>query len=70
VEVMVHPDQLEAARALGPIQERQVFGRRILLFDGVARPRLEAVCGAAHNSAEVELNQGFVGQPGPRYVDC
>ena len=43
VEVMVHPDQLEAARALGPIQERQVFGRRILLFDGVARPRLEAL---------------------------
>jgi ABC-2 type transport system ATP-binding protein len=32
-EVTVHPDQLAAARALKPIQERQVFGRTIMLFD-------------------------------------
>jgi ABC-2 type transport system ATP-binding protein len=33
VEVMVHPGQVEAARALKPMYEREVFGRSILLFD-------------------------------------
>jgi ABC-2 type transport system ATP-binding protein len=33
VEVMVHPEQLAAARALKPVHERQVFGRSILIFD-------------------------------------
>ena len=33
LEVMAHPDQVAAARALAPIHERQVFGRSILLFD-------------------------------------
>ena len=33
LEVMVHPEQVAAARALKPIHERQVFGRSILLFD-------------------------------------
>ena len=37
VEVMVHPEQVAAARALRPIHERQVFGRSILLFDGADR---------------------------------
>jgi ABC-2 type transport system ATP-binding protein len=41
MEVMVLPERLEAARALGPIHERQVFGRGILMFDGVGRDRLE-----------------------------
>ena len=40
VEVMVAADQLAAARSLGPIKERQVFGRSILLFDGVDRRHL------------------------------
>ena len=39
-EVMVKPEQLAAAKALGPIHERQVFGRSILLFAGVARDHL------------------------------
>jgi ABC-2 type transport system ATP-binding protein len=41
-EVMVNPDQLAAARALGPIHERQVFGRSILLFASpeITLPRL------------------------------
>ena len=43
MEVMVLPERLEAARALGPIHERQVFGRSILMFDGVGRDRLEAL---------------------------
>ena len=40
VQVMVHPDKVAAARALGPIQERQLFGRSIMLFDGVDRQKL------------------------------
>ena len=39
-EVMVHPEHVAAARALRPIHERQVFGRSILLFDGVDRQQL------------------------------
>ncbi|HEV7919747.1 MAG TPA: ABC transporter ATP-binding protein [Thermoanaerobaculia bacterium] len=42
-EVMVLPDNLAAARALAPIHERQVFGRGILLFDGVDREQLAAL---------------------------
>jgi ABC-2 type transport system ATP-binding protein len=42
-EVMVRPEQLEAARALGPIHERQLFGRSIQLFDGADRERLAAL---------------------------
>jgi ABC-2 type transport system ATP-binding protein len=42
-EVMVNPDQVAAARALGPIHDRQVFGRSILLFDGVGRQHLAAL---------------------------
>jgi ABC-2 type transport system ATP-binding protein len=39
-EAMVEARHLEAARALGPLHERQVFGRGILVFDGVDRARL------------------------------
>ena len=39
-EVMARPEHVAAARALGPIHERQVFGRSILLFDSVAREHL------------------------------
>ena len=41
-EVMVNPQQIDAARALKPIQERQVFGRSILLFDGIDATQLAA----------------------------
>jgi ABC-2 type transport system ATP-binding protein len=43
LEVMVHPEQLAAARALRPINERQVLGRNILLFDSVDRQQLAAL---------------------------
>jgi ABC-2 type transport system ATP-binding protein len=43
VEVMVHPEHFAAARALKPIQERQIFGRSVLLFDGVDRQQLAAL---------------------------
>jgi ABC-2 type transport system ATP-binding protein len=40
LEVIVHPDQLAAARALKPMHERQTLGRSILLFNHVERDRL------------------------------
>jgi ABC-2 type transport system ATP-binding protein len=43
LEVMVNPDNVAAARELRPIHERQVFGRSILLFDGVSRDQLVAL---------------------------
>src|ERR1700688_3771951 len=43
LEVSVRPEQLDAARALKPIQERQVFGRSMLLFDGIERQELAAL---------------------------
>jgi ABC-2 type transport system ATP-binding protein len=42
-EVMVAPDKVAAARALGPLHERQVFGRTILLFDQPNREQLAAL---------------------------
>jgi len=42
-EVMVHPDHMDAARALKPINERQLFGRSILVFDGVDRQHVSAL---------------------------
>jgi ABC-2 type transport system ATP-binding protein len=39
-EVMVHPEQVSAARALKPMNERQLFGRSVLLFDAVDRQQL------------------------------
>jgi ABC-2 type transport system ATP-binding protein len=43
VEVMVHPNQLVAARALRPMHERQSLGRSILMFDHADRRQLAAL---------------------------
>src|SRR5687768_5970139 len=43
LEVMVRPGDMGAARALGPIHERQLFGRGILLYDRADRDRLAAL---------------------------
>jgi len=42
-EVMVHPDHVDGARSLKPMQERQVFGRSVMLFDNVDRGQLAAI---------------------------
>jgi len=42
-EVMVDAGEVEAARALGPIHERQVFGRSIFLFEGKERAQLASL---------------------------
>jgi ABC-2 type transport system ATP-binding protein len=43
LELSVRPEQLAAARALNPMQEREVLGRSILLFDHVERQQLAAL---------------------------
>jgi len=40
-EVMVQPDNLDAALAIKPIHQRQVFSRTILLFEGAEKQQLE-----------------------------
>jgi ABC-2 type transport system ATP-binding protein len=42
-ELLARPEHIAEARALRPIHERQVFGRGLMLFDGVARERLAAL---------------------------
>ena len=42
-QVMVNPEHASTARALAPLNERQLFGRSIFLFDGVDRERLAAL---------------------------
>ena len=42
-EVMVGPQHVNPARALQPISERSVFGKSVMLFDGVARSQLAAL---------------------------
>jgi ABC-2 type transport system ATP-binding protein len=40
-EVMVQPDNLDAALAIKPIHQRQLFSRTILLFEGAEKQQLE-----------------------------
>lgn len=60
VEVMAAPDQADAARGLGPIHARQVFGRSMLLFDGVDRRHLEAL-GEVRTPSIADLFVALVG---------
>jgi ABC-2 type transport system ATP-binding protein len=53
-EIMVNPDKADAARALNPLSERQIFGKSIFLFDGVDRSRL-AELGEMHKPSIVDL---------------
>lgn len=53
-EVLVNPDQAEAARSLRPIHERQVFGRSVFLFDGADQARLREL-GELHRPSVADL---------------
>jgi ABC-2 type transport system ATP-binding protein len=53
-EVMVNPDKADAARALKPLYERQVFGKSIFLFDGIDKARL-AELGELHKPSVADL---------------
>ena len=54
VELMVKPEKVQDARHLHPIYERELFGRYILLFDNVARDRLEGL-GEIHTPSVADL---------------
>jgi ABC-2 type transport system ATP-binding protein len=53
-EVMIPAEKIEAAKALKPIDERQVFGKSIMLFDGVPRTQL-ATLGETRNVGIADL---------------
>ena len=43
VEVMTSGEKAQKARGLGPIAESQVFGKSVMLFEGVSREHLEGL---------------------------
>ncbi|WP_332877490.1 ABC transporter ATP-binding protein [Massilia sp. S19_KUP03_FR1] len=53
-EVMVQADKVVAANALSPIDQRTVFGKSVMLFDGVARSQL-ATLGETRNPSVADL---------------
>ncbi len=53
-EVMVPAEKVEAARALKPIDERQVFGKSVMLFDGVPKAQVAAL-GETQNVGVADL---------------
>src|ERR1700704_751886 len=61
-EVMVGPENRDAALALNPIQERQVFGRSIFLFDQADRAKL-ATLGEVHTPSLGDLFVAMMGGP-------
>jgi len=61
LEVIVRPEQLDAARALKPLQERQGLGRNILLFDGISRDRLSAL-GEVRSPSIADLFVAVIGK--------
>ena len=62
VELTVNPEHAAAARALGPIQDRQVFGRSILLFDRRDRQQLAAL-GEVRTPSIADLFVAVMGNP-------
>ena len=60
-EVMVRPDQLEAAKSLGPLHERVLFGRHILLFNESDREKL-APLGEIHRPSVADLFVALMGE--------
>jgi len=53
-EVMVAADKIAAANGLNPIDQRTVFGKSVMLFDGVARSQL-ATLGETRNPSVADL---------------
>ena len=53
-EVMVPNDKVNAANALQPIDRRTVFGKSVMLFDGVPRTQLSAI-GETRNISVADL---------------
>lgn len=54
IEVMVSKDDAEKAEALNPVMQRDVFGRKVYLFEGVSREQLEPL-GELHSPSVADL---------------
>ncbi len=54
VELMTSGEDADKARQLGPIHERDVFGKKVMTFEGVDRHRLEGL-GEAHTPSVADL---------------
>jgi len=54
IEVMVSKENTEQAEALNPVMQRDVFGRKVYLYDGVNRETLEAI-GELHSPSVADL---------------
>ena len=65
LEVMVHPEQLAAARALKPMHERQGFGRSILLFDQLSIVQQLAALGEVRTPSIADLFVAVIGRIRP-----
>jgi ABC-2 type transport system ATP-binding protein len=63
LELMVRPDHVQDARALRPIHERQLFGRSIMLFDGVDRQTV-APLGEVRTPGIADLFVAVIGNNG------
>lgn len=53
-EVLVNADKLESARALKPLTENEIFGKKLFLFEGVDKERLRAL-GEIHTPSVADL---------------
>jgi len=53
-EVLVNAERLEQARALKPLSEREVFGKKLFLFEGVEPSQL-AELGEIHTPSVADL---------------
>lgn len=53
-ELSTAGENAETARRIGPIYERDVFGKKVMLFEGVARAKLQGL-GDVHTPAVADL---------------
>lgn len=60
-ELLVAPQQVEAARELGPIHEHQVLGKHLFLFEGQSRDKLLEL-GEPHNPSIADLFVAKIGE--------
>ena len=67
LEVMVNPERLAEARALKPIHERPVFGRNVLLYEGINRDELAAL-GETRRPSIADVFVAVMGQQNPKVV--
>jgi len=54
IEVMVSKENIETAQALNPVMQRDVFGRKVFLFEGANREEVEAL-GETHSPSVADL---------------